>query len=153
MLFQLNLVAVGAALASVASAVGNARVVNNCPFEVTTWSVGSTVLGPFTLQTGGVYSEPFTRDPKTGGRAIKTTLDRDGLYTGQPQTIFAYNLQDNHVWYDLSNVFGNAFEGNRLVVASGDAACEAIAWDDGVPPAGSQVKNCQEKADVSLTLC
>lgn len=150
MLLYLNVVA---ALAGAATSLGNARVVNNCPFEVTTWSVGSRVSGPFTLQTGGTYSEPFASDPKTGGRALKTTRERDGLYAGKPQTIFAYSLRDNAVWYDLSNVFGNAFQGNKLVVASGDAQCDTIAWADGTPPAGSQVKTCQQEANVTLTLC
>ncbi|KJZ75281.1 hypothetical protein HIM_05207 [Hirsutella minnesotensis 3608] len=150
---SLNAIAASAALAGIASAVGSARVVNKCPFQVTTWSVGSTISNPTTLVTGGVYSEPFTQDPRSGGRAIKITIDRDGLYTGKPQTIFAYNLLDGRVWYDLTSVFGNALEGYRVVAKSRDVACEAIAWEDGISPAGSQVKNCQDRSDVTLTLC
>lgn len=153
MLNKLSLLAVGAALAQLTSAVGNARVKNNCPFAVTAWSVGSDISDPHTLSTGKSYGEPFSRDPKTGGRAIKVTIDPDGLWTGKPQTIYAYNLDGNTVWYDLSDVFGDAFKGHKLKVASADPACPSIVWEDGVPPAGSQVKNCGSGADVTLTLC
>lgn len=142
------------ALAGAAAAVGSARVVNQCPLAVTTWSVGGAVSGPHRLRPGGgAYGEPFARDPQTGGRALKTTVAADGLYTGKPQAVFAYSLQPGAVWYDLSSVFGNAFQGHRLVVASADAACEAIAWDDGTPLAGSHVKSCHDAANVTLTLC
>jgi len=123
MLNKLSLLAVGAALAQLTSAVGNARVKNNCPFAVTAWSVGSDISDPHTLSTG------------------------------KPQTIYAYNLDGNTVWYDLSDVFGDAFKGHKLKVASADPACPSIVWEDGVPPAGSQVKNCGSGADVTLTLC
>jgi len=142
------------AVAPLAAAVGSARVVNKCPFPVTLWSVGSSVSQPYTLgPRGGSYGEVFRRDPQTGGIAIKITREPDGLYTGRPQTVFAYNLDGATIWYDLSDVFGDAFAGNRLVEASANAACGAIVWPNGTPPAGSQVKNCGANADVTLTLC
>ncbi|KAL6874560.1 hypothetical protein HDV57DRAFT_235560 [Trichoderma longibrachiatum] len=142
-----------AALVESASALGKARVVNKCPFSVTLWSVGSAVSAPTTLAQGGSYGETFSRDPVTGGRAIKVTVQPDGLYTGKPQTIFATNLDGNTIWYDLSDVFGDAFNGHKVVVASANAACPQIVWTSGVPPAGSQVKNCGADKDVTLTLC
>ncbi|KAM4063008.1 blastomyces yeast-phase-specific protein [Hirsutella rhossiliensis] len=147
------ILAAGAAVAPLASAAGNARVVNNCSFSVTAWSVGSAVSPANTINSGGSYSERFTRDPKTGGRAIKITIEPDGLYTGKPQTVFAYNLDGNTIWYDLSDVFGDAFKGHKLVEASKNPDCGVITWKDGVPPAGSQVKTCNADADVTLTLC
>ncbi|KAJ6438152.1 bys1 family protein [Purpureocillium lavendulum] len=153
MLNKLNILAVGAALAQLTSAVGNARVTNKCPFSVTAWSVGSTISDPHTLSTGSTYSEVFTRDPKTGGRAIKVTLDPDGLYTGKPQTIYAYNLDGSTIWYDLSDVFGDAFAGHKVKLASANKDCPSIVWSNGTPPAGSQVKNCGAAWDVTLTLC
>ncbi|PNY22835.1 Uncharacterized protein TCAP_07054 [Tolypocladium capitatum] len=153
MLNSLSILAVGAALANLASAVGNARVANNCPFAVTAWSVGSAVSAPQTLGTGGSYSEPFQLDPTTGGRAIKITINPSGLYTGDPETIFAYSLQGSTVWYDLSDVFGDAFSGHTLVEASDNGKCPFIIWSNGIPPAGSQVKNCGAEANVTLTLC
>ncbi|UNI18466.1 hypothetical protein JDV02_004734 [Purpureocillium takamizusanense] len=150
---KLSLLAVGAALAQLTSAVGYARVKNNCPFDVTAWSVGTDISPAHTLRHGESYGEPFTRDPKTGGRAIKVTIQPDGLWTGKPQTIYAYNLDGNTIWYDLSDVFGDAFTGHKIKLASSNKDCPAIVWEDGVPPAGSQVKNCGADWDVTLTLC
>jgi hypothetical protein len=135
------------------SAVGHAVVRNNCKFPVTLWSVGGDISSPVTLQKAQSYSERFSRDPKTGGRALKITREPDGLFTGKPQTIFAYNLKDGAIWYDLSDVFGDSFAGCKLVEGSADTSCPAIIWPDGIPPAGSQVKNCRDSADVTLTLC
>lgn len=145
---------VALAAAPLAAAVGNARVVNRCPYPVTLWSVGSAISQPYTLGAGGgTYSEQFRRDPQTGGIAIKITKQPDGLYTGKPETIFAYNLDGGNIWYDLSDVFGDAFSGCRLEEKSANAGCPAIVWPNGIPPAGSQVKVCGADKDVTLTLC
>ncbi|KAK3942543.1 putative bys1 family protein [Diplogelasinospora grovesii] len=148
--------AVAATAAPLVSAVGSARVVNNCGSAVTVWSVGQNVAGPYSVAAnGGSYGETFVKDPVTGGKALKITLQPDGLYTGAPQTIFAYNLDTdaNQIWYDLSDVFGDAFAGSKLVEASSDATCPQIVWSNGTPPAGSQVKVCSANSDVTLTLC
>ncbi|KAK4099598.1 hypothetical protein N658DRAFT_487603 [Parathielavia hyrcaniae] len=144
-----------AAAAPLASALGKARVVNNCDETVHLWSVGSQVAGPYALspQGSGYYAEEFRKDPVTGGMALKVTRAADGLYTGAPQTVFAYNLDGDKIWYDLSDVFGDPFVGHKLVVASVEQACPSIIWPTGVPPAGSQVKVCTSDQDVIFTLC
>ncbi|KAL7785619.1 hypothetical protein V8C37DRAFT_393614 [Trichoderma ceciliae] len=142
-----------AAFVESATALGKSRVVNKCPFSVTIWSVGSAVSQPTTLGTGGSYGETFSRDPVTGGRALKVTAQPDGLFTGKPQTILATNLEGNTIWYDLSDIFGDAFNGHKVVVSSANTACPQIVWSSGIPPAGSQVKNCGADQDVTLTLC
>jgi hypothetical protein len=150
-----SLLALGAlAAAPLAAAVGSARVVNNCAFDVTLWSVGGSISPAYTLAaSGGTYSEPFRVDPQSGGIALKLTLAPDGLFTSAPQTIFAYSLDGDQVWYDLSDVFGDAFANQYLVEKSADDSCPTIAWDWGVPPGGSQVKVCTSDADVTLTVC
>ena len=120
---------------------------------MTLWSVGSAVSQAYTLAQGAAYSEPFRKDPVTGGIAIKITKDPNGLYNGSPQTIFAYSLDGATIWYDLSDTFGDAFAGNKLSVSSTNTACPAIVWASGTPPAGSQVKACDSAHDVTLTLC
>ncbi|KAM7204741.1 hypothetical protein V8F20_003525 [Naviculisporaceae sp. PSN 640] len=150
----LTLLAAVVAAAPAVSAVGNARVVNKCTVPVYLWSVGGSVSNVYSLAAKtGTYSEPFVKDPVTGGKALKITKTKDGLYTGKPQTIFAYSLDGDKVWYDLSDVFGDAFAGSKLVEASADATCPAITWPTGIPPAGSQVKVCTAAKDVTLTLC
>lgn len=141
-------------LATTVSAVGNAVVRNNCNFEVTLWSVGSNVSDAHTIPSGhNTYVEQLTRDPKSGGRTLKITRERDGLFTNKPQTDFAYSLDGAKVWYDLSDVFGDPFAGNKMVVYSSDKNCPSIVWDKGTNPGGSQVKTCGSNNDITLSLC
>ncbi|KAF9873886.1 Bys1 family protein [Colletotrichum karsti] len=142
------------AAASPAAALGKATVVNNCATEVSLWSVGSSAVSAGALSPrGGSYAETFVRDAVTGGKTLKVTRARDGLFTGAPQLNFAYNLDGAQVWYDLSTVFGDAFQGNKVVVASRAATCPRIEWGAGTNPGGSQVKVCTSEQDVVLTLC
>ncbi|KAG5938537.1 hypothetical protein E4U53_007985 [Claviceps sorghi] len=150
---QTKVLSLALALATAVSAVGNAVVLNNCTFPVTVWSVGSDVSPGTTISRGASYAEKFAQDPKTGGRALKVTRGADGLFSGEPQTVFAYSLKGSAVWYDLSDVFGDAFVNFKLVVASADKSCPAIVWPKGTPLAGSQVKTCGQEANVTLALC
>ncbi|EAQ86374.1 hypothetical protein CHGG_07627 [Chaetomium globosum CBS 148.51] len=152
MLAKASILALAAAT-PLASALGFAIVHNKCATDVHVWSVGSAVEGPFKVAKDSSYAEPFVKDPVTGGKALKVTLAADGLYTGAPQTIFAYSLDGDNVWYDLSDVFGDAFVGKKVSVTSAQATCPSIIWPTGVPPAGSQVKVCTSSKDVTLTLC
>lgn len=142
-----------AALAPLASAAGNARVVNRCDAPVYLWSVGGSVGPRQTIKPGATYSEPLHYDPASGGIALKITTTQNGLYDGSPQTNFAYTLDGSQVWYDLSDVFGDPFSGHRLKVVPSLSTCPKICWANGVPPGGSQVKDCQATSDITLTLC
>lgn len=130
--------------------LGRAVVANHCNTPVYVWSVGSVVQPRQTILQDGRYSETFRRDPGTGGIAIKISTVSDGLYSSAPQTIFAYNLNDDKVWYDLSDVFGDPFEGHPVVLQPAEPQ---IYWQDGVPPAGSQVRENDASGDLVLTLC
>ncbi|KAK3297371.1 uncharacterized protein B0H64DRAFT_123356 [Chaetomium fimeti] len=152
MLSKVTVLALAAA-APLASALGLATVANRCDTDVYVWSVGSAVEGPIQIAKDGTYGESFVKDEVTGGKALKVTLEADGLYTGAAQTVFAYSLDGDNVWYDLSDVFGDAFVGKKVVVSSAKETCPSIIWPTGVPPAGSQVKVCTASEDVTLTLC
>ncbi|KAL4886939.1 hypothetical protein BJY04DRAFT_204567 [Aspergillus karnatakaensis] len=130
--------------------IGHAYVANRCEIPLYIWSVGQNISQESTIQPGQVYSEVFRRDPKTGGIAIKITTVEDGLYTSAPQTVFAYNLVDNLVWYDLSDVFGDPFEGEVVSLVPSEPT---INWVDGVPPSGSQVRVQDARTDLVLTVC
>ena len=142
-----------AALAPMASAVGNAIVVNNCADPVYLWSVGSSV-GPLqTIKSGGQYSELLHHDDVSGGISLKITTGPNGLYDGSPQTNFAYTLDGNNIWYDLSDVFGDAFSGDALVVTPSIHTCPNICWANGVSPSGSQTQVCSSSSNITLSLC
>ncbi|KGO74749.1 Blastomyces yeast-phase-specific protein [Penicillium italicum] len=138
--------------------LGHAKVRNNCKFPVYLWSVASTVLPERTLLPNDEYNEVFRENTDTGGIAIKISTDRDGLYSSAPQMIFAYNLssskerglRQDKVWYDLSDVFGDPFEGYPVNLTPSEPL---ISWEDGVPPAGSQVRVVDSSTDLVLSLC
>lgn len=143
-----------AALAPLANAVGNAIVENNCDKPIYLWSVDSSVGDEQTVKPGDNYSEEYHRDQVTGGITIKITRKEDGLYDGSAQTNFALSLKDGRIWYDLSNVFGDAFDGKSLVVTPSDDSCRTIEWPKGVPPGPeSQVRDCDSASNVTLSLC
>ncbi|KAL2861546.1 hypothetical protein BJX68DRAFT_260365 [Aspergillus pseudodeflectus] len=132
------------------TALGHAVVSNRCNIPIFLWSVGENISQQNTVQPNHTYSELFRRDPKTGGIAIKITTVRDGLYTSAPQTVFAYNLVENLVWYDLSDVFGDPFMGEFVSLLPSEPA---IRWEEGVPPRGSQVRMLDATTDLILTVC
>lgn len=142
-----------AALAPLVRAVGDAVVVNHCPETVYLWSVGGSVGPEQTIPSGHSYHETFHYDPASGGIAIKITRTVNGLYDGSPQMDFAYTLDGNGIWYDLSDVFGDPFSGSIVSVKPSQTTCPSICWPQGVSPGGSQVKVCQASSNVTLTLC
>ena len=142
-----------AALAPLASAVGRATVENHCDNNAYLWSVGSSMSDQNVITPGNVYSEQYRHDPKSGGIALKITRVENGIFDGSPQTIFAYTLSGNRVFYDLSDVFGDAFKDNVVVLTPSDPNCPVIRWDHGVPPSGTSTRDCSANADLTLTLC
>ncbi|KAL4922329.1 hypothetical protein BDW62DRAFT_51524 [Aspergillus aurantiobrunneus] len=130
--------------------LGHAVVANNCEMPIYLWSVGESISSQNVVHPGEEYAEIFRRDPKTGGIAIKITTVRDGLYTSAPQTVFAYNLVEDLVWYDLSDVFGDPFEGYSVSLLPSEPA---IRWTEGIPPSGSQVRMLEATTDLVLSVC
>ncbi|KAL2106859.1 hypothetical protein VUR80DRAFT_6112 [Thermomyces stellatus] len=150
---RISTAAVASALATLAAAKSQAIVQNSCDFPVYIWSVGSEIEDVGEVAQDKTWSQDLVRDPVTGGLAIKITTEEDGLHNGAPQTIFAYTLDPDRVFYDLSEVFGSAFEGHKVALEPSDEECESIVWEDGSQPSGSAVKSCQPETDLRLTLC
>ncbi|CAN9184278.1 unnamed protein product [Alternaria alternata] len=138
------------ALAASAGAVGIAVVLNNSKEPVYVWSAGGSVGPRHDIKAGGIYWEQMRRDEKSGGIAIKITKTGDGLYTGAPQQVWAYNLDGASVWYDLSTVFGDPFAGSRLEVAGDNGGL--IVWANGTHPGGSQVASAPSEGNIFLTI-
>lgn len=135
------------------SAVGNAIVKNHCKETVYLWSVGGSIGPEQTLHHGQSYSEKLHYDPQSGGIAIKITTTENGLFNASPQMDYAYTLDGNDIYYDLSDVFGDPFAGHPVSVVSSDENCPGICWPNGVRPAGSQVQFCGSACDITLNLC
>jgi hypothetical protein len=76
---------------------------------------------------------------------------KDGLFNGAPQQTFSYSLDGASVWYDLSTVFGEPFNGQHIKVTSNGSP--TIDWPTGSNPGGSQVKVGNSANDVVFTAC
>lgn len=129
---------------------GLAIVQNNCADPIYLWSVGSGVSVEIPVPGGAHYSETFRHDQKTGGVSLKVTRVAHGLYSSAPQTVFAYNVVGDSVWYDLSDVFGDPFKGSSVTLLPSEPV---IRWSDGVPPVGSMVRVVGATEDLTLTFC
>lgn len=137
-----------------AQAIGRAIVTNQCDEPIYLWSVGGSISPQNTIIKDTSYSETFRHDPVSGGIALKISPVEGGIFKPNvSQTIFAYNLDVNQVWYDMSDIFGDGFAGRTMKVTPTDSSCASITWGTGKPPAGSQVKNCQAETDLELTFC
>jgi hypothetical protein len=90
------------------------------------------------------------RDEKSGGIAIKMTKTADGLYSGAPQQVWAYNLDGATVWYDLSTVFGHPFAGSHLGVTGDNGG--VIVWPNGTHPGGSQVTKAPSEGNIFFSI-
>ena len=133
---------------------GNAFITNKCRDSVYVWSVSSSVSPKTTITWGGQYEESYRVDPKSGGIALKITTVDNGLFTpNTPQTVLSYSIDGDHVWYDLSDVGGDAFAGRRVVLHPDNPNCDSIIWPRGIPPTGSNIKACDARYDVELILC
>jgi hypothetical protein len=135
-------------------ALGRAIITNQCDSPVYLWSVGGSISPQHTLLKDTSYSEPFHTDPQSGGIAIKLSPIENGIFKpNASQTIFAYNLDGDTVWYDMSDLFGDGFAGRTLKITPTDGTCESVLWGAGKPGAGSQVKRCAAGGDLELSIC
>lgn len=62
------------------------------------------------------------------------------------------------MWYDLSDVFGDPFEGSKVTagVVQEDGTTnveDGLSWEDGVPPRGSQVRIADAREDLRVEFC
>ncbi|KAJ5661930.1 uncharacterized protein N7477_009546 [Penicillium maclennaniae] len=130
--------------------LGRAMIENHCSVPIYIWSVGSTLRPQATVLPNGSFFETYRHDPERGGIALKISTVHDGLYTSSPMTVFAYNLADDSVWYDLSDVFGDPFAGHPVTLNPSEPE---IYWPNGVQPSGSMVRMRDASGDLILTLC
>jgi hypothetical protein len=160
------MIAASLALPSVNAAV--AAIVNRCPSSVYIWSVGDEQDPMVALpnQTIG-YSEEYRTKEDGGGISIKFAP----WYAGDHQLDFSRNIsqfeytldhESNKIWYDLSNVNGNAYQEVPILLQPSDTSCPNVtcAADDAVCKAAYNNWNddlathaCGIENDLILTLC
>ena len=158
--------ALAAVAVSTARAQGTAAIVNMCSEPAYIWSVGDEQSPMVALpnQTVG-YQEPYRSKADLSGISIKIApsfVGDGGLDTSKNITQFEYTLTPGTIWYDLSYVNGNAFQGIPVLLQPSDLSCPNVtcAADDGVckevynnPNDDLATHACGADADLFFLLC
>ncbi|TKA32797.1 hypothetical protein B0A50_01022 [Salinomyces thailandicus] len=144
------------ATSAIAGSVGNAIIQNKCSYDVHLAAVPAQNGGYdesfTTLSPGDDWSQQWTELSTGAGWSLKLTKDQDS--DGLLQ--YEYTFQnDGIIWYDLSQVDGNPWNGDWMITAnSTSSTCSPkqqayrYATDDAY---GMQA--CPADSDITVTLC
>ena len=152
-------------------AQGTAAVVNMCEFPAYIWSVGDEASPMVALpnQTVG-YQESYRQKADKSGISIKIApsflpidnTDGGNMDTSANITQFEYTISPGTVWYDISYVNGNAFQGVPVLLQPSDLSCPNVtcAATDSVcqavynnPNDNAATHACGADADLFFLLC
>jgi hypothetical protein len=115
-------------LSALGNALGYAKVINDCSYPIYLWSV-SNVTGPeVTLKPGMKYHEQFST---THGVAIKITTVPGGIFNGSPEIDFGYTVGSQGLFYDLTDVNGDPFNGKSGPIVPSDSSCPTASLGQG----------------------
>lgn len=127
---------------------------NQCPEPITVTNVpaaggGQSQIGPQSLSTGGSYSQQFTQLSNGQGWSLK--LGKGSDTSNIIQYEYTYH-NDGTIWYDLSAVNGDPFNGDWALSASGGCNPRQAAYryptDDTYG-----MQSCPDSSTITVTLC
>lgn len=142
------------ATTALAQSAGSAIVINQCNYPVWVTNVpasggGQSQIGPNTLQTGQSYSQSYTELSNGDGWSIK--LSKSSSLDQIMQYEYTFH-NDGIIWYDLSDVNGDPWEGDWTFTATGDCTPKQTAYQYSTDDAyGMQA--CPDTSSVTVTLC
>lgn len=148
-----TIIASVALMATSALATGTAIVINKCGYDVemqNTPSAGggqSTIIQ--TLSPGGSYSQVYT--PLTNGNGWSIKLGKDGNMNNIMQYEYTFH-NDGTIWYDLSDVNGNPWNGNWEITATGSCTPRQAAYRYSTDDAYG-MQSCPDSSSITVTLC
>jgi hypothetical protein len=124
---------------------GTAIVQNNCSEQVfLTITRGDQSSSQKALAgNGGRYSEPISGN----GNSFGVTKSSEYYSPNTPKLIWGFSDSAPTLYYSVSAVDGNPFNGQKFQLSASDAACGVVNNFDGA------VKACADKNDFTLTLC
>lgn len=152
---------VNAALTSLAlfgasvSALGRAHVVNKCTYDVfmceTPADGGGYSTTDKTLQPGDSWDQEYTSLSNGAGWSIKLSKEEGAFGSNILQYEYTYQ-NDNMIWYDLSCVDGNPWDGNWEITSNTDSCnpkqqAYRFATDDAYG-----MQSCDCEASITVTL-
>ena len=148
-------IASAALMASSALAQGTAHVVNACKYDVHMSNTpamggGYEAIDQVLSSNGGSYSQPWTELSNGMGWSIK--LAKTPSYqTNLMQYEYTFH-DDGIIWYDLSEVDGNPWEGDWMITATGDCNPKQQAYRFSTDDAYG-MQSCPDSAEITVTLC
>lgn len=150
------LIASAALLAGTALAgAGSAIVINQCDYDVylanTPAAGGGASAVSQTLSTGGSYSQVYTELTNGDGWSLKLSKTAGAFGSNIMQYEYTYH-NDGTIWFDLSDVNGNPWNGNWEITADNGCTPKQTAYQYSTDDAyGMQA--CNDDASVTVTLC
>lgn len=140
------------ATATLVNAMGSAVVVNQCSYPVTLANVpasggGQNQIGPQSLSTGGTYSQVYTPLSNDQGWSIKLSIGNS-----EPLQYEYTTHSDGTIWFDLSAVNGDPFNGNWYISSEGGCTPKQAAYQYPTDDAAA-MQSCADSSTVTVTLC
>lgn len=138
------------------SALGSAHVVNKCSYDVYSCIVPASGGGQqqkdLTLAPGESWDQEWTSLTNGAGWSIKFSHDEGSFGSNILQYEYTYQ-NDGTIWYDLSCVDGNPWDGNWEITSSTDDCnpkqqAYRFATDDAYG-----MQSCNADASITVTLC
>ena len=153
-----------AALAPAAAAF-QVTITSSCSFSVYGWNVANSYgSGPPTFTLDGntkSWSAPFEeRTDNDGGVSIKLKAN-DNIFDGGPLNQVEYKMAGSTLFYDLSNINGNIFAGQEVIMQTSNSACPTVNCPAGQSvcaaaynmPDDLRTLACPGGADIEVILC
>jgi len=149
-----SIIASAAIMASSALAAGTAHVVNACSYDVYMANTPSTGGGydaiDKTLSAGETYSQQWTELSNGNGWSIKLAKTAS-FQTQLLQYEYTFH-NDGTIWYDLSQVDGNPWDGDWMITASSGCSPKQQAYRYATDDAYG-MQSCPDSSDITVTLC
>lgn len=144
-----------AALVALAQAVGDAIVVNKCSYDV--YMSNTPAMGggysniDQTLSSGDTYTQSWTELSNGNGWSIKLSKVAGAFQDNILQYEYTFH-NDGTIWYDLSAVNGNPWDGNWEITASNGCTPRQAAYRYATDDAYG-MQSCGDDATITVTLC
>lgn len=152
---MLRTILASAAFVALAQAAGNAIVINSCSYNV--YMANTPAMGggystiDQTLSPGDTYSQPWTELSNGMGWSIKLAKTAGAYSSNLMQYEYTYH-GDGTIWYDLSEVNGNPWDGNWEITASSGCTPRQAAYRYATDDAYG-MQSCGSDATITVTLC
>lgn len=144
-----------AAFVALAQAVGDAIVVNSCSYTVHLSNTPAMGGGYSTidkaLAPGESYSQAYTELTNGNGWSLKLSKIAGAFSSNILQYEYTFH-NDGTIWYDLSEVNGNPWDGNWEITATDGCSPRQAAYRYATDDAYG-MQSCGDDATITVTVC